>query len=113
MTEDREHAVALGRPDVTFIAFDGVQHLLSIPSHDRPVRLGLDLGREHGRIDEIAEQDREPTYLTDTDGGGEEVLRLGVAGIHGKHLTGELVGHGAVAAVDRLRGAIEQSIYRR
>jgi hypothetical protein len=106
VTEHRQQSIASGRADVALVSVHGAQHLLAIPANEEPIRFGLHPSRQHRRIDQIGEQDRQPPNLTSRTARaehiiGEQALGISVRAVDGLYLSGERRGTRAVTAVDR------------
>ena len=71
VTEHRQQPVTLVRADMALIAVHDRQDLLAVATHQHPVRLGLDPGRQHRRIHQIGEKNRQPANLTSIGRGGQ------------------------------------------
>jgi hypothetical protein len=78
----------------------------AIPAHQEPIRLGLYPRRQHRRIHQIGEEDRQPPNLTRVARRGQQILGLGVRAVNGEHLPAKAV---AVTRSPRLIAATARS----
>ena len=89
------------------------QHLLAIATHQQPVRLGLHPGRQHRRIRQIGEDDRQPPDLTRIARRGQQVFGLSIRTVSGQHLPRQGRRGRTITAVDRRNRPIQQLVDRR
>ena len=112
VAEEHEQAVARDPGDVAAVTGDRVAaHPLEL-ADGPPVGLRLEAARQGGRVDEVAEHDREAPELPGAEPvGGQQVGGLGVAGVAGQHLVREPAGRLHVAVVDGPDGPVEQALH--
>ena len=113
VTEHRQQPVTLGRADMPLVAVHDAQHQVAVAAHQQPVGLRLHPGRQHRRIHQIGEQDRQPPDLTGIARGGQQILGLGVAAVDGQHLPRQRRRGRPITTVDRRHRPIQQLIDRR
>jgi hypothetical protein len=95
-----------------FVPVHCAQHELAIPAYDEAIRLGLYPRRQHSRIHQIGEEDRQSPNLTWIIRRGQQILGLGVRAVNGQHLPGQSRRCRTITAVDRRNRAIQQLINR-
>ena len=83
VTEHREESVTRGVGDMPFVPVHRAQHQLAVAAHQEPIRLGLYPRRQHRRIHQVGEEDRQPPDLTGIARRGQQVLGFGVRTIRG------------------------------
>jgi hypothetical protein len=113
VTEHRQKSVTGGVADMAFVALHRAQHQLAIPTHQEPIRLRLYPRRQHRRIHQIGEEDRQPPDLTRITRRRKQVLGLGVRSVGRQHLPCQRRRGRTITAVDRHDGLIQKIINRR
>jgi hypothetical protein len=112
VTEHSQDAIAGGSADVSLVAGDDSPHLFAIPSHDRAVSFRLNSRRQLGGIDQVGEEDRQPSVLTGIARSGQQILGICVASVDSEHLPCQGRRGHTITPIDRLHGSVNQRIDR-
>ena len=113
VAEHRQQTIALRRADMSLIAIHNRKDPLAVAAHQHPVCLGLNPRRQGGRIHQIGEHDRQPSDLTTTRRGSEEVLGVRVPAVDRQHLFRQRIRIFTVTTIDGRHRSIQQLIDRR
>jgi hypothetical protein len=112
VTEHGQDAVAGGPTDVALVAGDDALHLFAIPSHQRAVCFRLNPRRQHRRIDQVGEENRQSSDLTGIAWSGQQVLGVCIASVDSEHLPRQGRRGHTITPVDRRHGTVNQRVDR-